>query len=400
MDQVTPEGRQLAFIMGVPRSGTTLLSVMLGRHPGIHCPPEPWLLLALQSLGDVHPRHPAEANILGQAVEEFLGATRPEVVRRLAAAAYNAALEAHGKSWFVDKTPRYYLLDPAVDGLFPEAVVIVLQRNPLDVAASFKSTWGVDLPALLRANPGHPVCVDYLVGTRRVSALAAKFPETSLDYETMVADPAAALSRVLSPMGLEPAPGMTSFELEGSQWAGATMRDPKVVATSAAHTRSIGQWRSVFSREDAMLLFDALGAATFRDTGYGAMVEELLAEGFADNGSGRAEALLAEAEAAHRARLEAIRADTRVAAVDDPGSARSCAAASASPADLEVERLRTALFESHAQQQRLVDALTEAAAEIERLASGWRGAATELVEARTTPKPGRLPLSWLRRNRS
>ena len=49
--RVGAEGQGLVFLLGVPRSGTTLLATMLDRHPAITAPPEPWLMLALAELG-------------------------------------------------------------------------------------------------------------------------------------------------------------------------------------------------------------------------------------------------------------------------------------------------------------------------------------------------------------
>ena len=65
------EGHNLAFILGLPRSGTTLLSVMLDKHPQVLCPPEPWIMLALESVGKTCVRHPADSRLIGQSVSEF-----------------------------------------------------------------------------------------------------------------------------------------------------------------------------------------------------------------------------------------------------------------------------------------------------------------------------------------
>ena len=48
---ITRTGRHLAFLIGPPRSGTTLLSVLLGRSPQAYCPPELWLALPATRLG-------------------------------------------------------------------------------------------------------------------------------------------------------------------------------------------------------------------------------------------------------------------------------------------------------------------------------------------------------------
>jgi hypothetical protein len=83
-----------------------------------------------------------------QAVQEFLR-TLPrggeeeymEGVRRMCAHLYNRALEASGKRYFLDKTPRYYLVIEELLRVFPEARYIILFRNPLATLHSIIKTW-------------------------------------------------------------------------------------------------------------------------------------------------------------------------------------------------------------------------------------------------------------------
>ncbi|MBN4072042.1 sulfotransferase, partial [bacterium AH-315-F18] len=61
------KGKNLTFLLGLPRSGTTLLCAMLEQHQSIVCPPEPWLMLALASVGKTPSRNPADSQLLGSA---------------------------------------------------------------------------------------------------------------------------------------------------------------------------------------------------------------------------------------------------------------------------------------------------------------------------------------------
>ena len=46
--------------------------------------------------------------------------------------------------YFLDKTPRYYLILKELEQVFPDAKFIFLFRNPVQIYASMLSTWGKD----------------------------------------------------------------------------------------------------------------------------------------------------------------------------------------------------------------------------------------------------------------
>ncbi|HXE53684.1 MAG TPA: sulfotransferase, partial [Tepidisphaeraceae bacterium] len=101
---IDQDGHNLAFILGLPRSGTTLLSVMLDRHPQVLCPPEPWIMLALESVGKVCVQHPADSHLIGQAISEFVDPQgSAKAAAAYAASVYNQKLASAGKTLFVDK---------------------------------------------------------------------------------------------------------------------------------------------------------------------------------------------------------------------------------------------------------------------------------------------------------
>ncbi|MEY9104285.1 hypothetical protein ABH994_005429 [Bradyrhizobium yuanmingense] len=134
---------EVCFLLGLPRSGTTLLAHLLQLHPDIVAPPEPWLMLALEAIGKVDRRHPAGSSLIEAATSEFLGRIdRTIVSRAFADAAYDQYLAKAGKRIIIDKTPRYWTALEFVESVYPESPHILLMRNPYAIAASLKSTWG------------------------------------------------------------------------------------------------------------------------------------------------------------------------------------------------------------------------------------------------------------------
>lgn len=131
-----PEGggaRRHVFLLGYPRSGTTLIENVLATLPGV---------AALE-----------ERPTLAAADQEFLNGTRAEVVQGLArfarldaaqlagfAAAYwekvAQAGVPHDSACFVDMDPLKGTRLPMIAGLFPEARILVMRRDPRDVVWS------------------------------------------------------------------------------------------------------------------------------------------------------------------------------------------------------------------------------------------------------------------------
>ena len=63
-----------------------------------------------------------------------------EGTRLLMSNIYNKAM-TDTDNYFLDKTPRYYLIIPELAELFPDAKFVFLFRNPLSVLASMHTTW-------------------------------------------------------------------------------------------------------------------------------------------------------------------------------------------------------------------------------------------------------------------
>src|SRR6185436_3648881 len=117
-------GKNLVFLLSTPRAGSTLLSMMLGRHSQIHCPNEPWFLLPLLGMYQEQAAvvTPYDQRVANLAIRELLpNGEFWEAARAFALSVYNGQLAKFGKTTFIDKTPRYYHMLPAIEQLFPAA---------------------------------------------------------------------------------------------------------------------------------------------------------------------------------------------------------------------------------------------------------------------------------------
>src|SRR4051794_17280172 len=130
------------FIVGVPRSGTTLLRQMLRGHPRLAVPPESHFVPAALNAPSgaaaleliLRDEHFADwqvdaADVRRRATTSDM--TPASVVR----AAFETYAQAQGRPRWGDKTPAYVLHMPLLAEAFPGARFVHIIRDGRDVAA-------------------------------------------------------------------------------------------------------------------------------------------------------------------------------------------------------------------------------------------------------------------------
>ncbi|MET3652224.1 tetratricopeptide repeat-containing sulfotransferase family protein [Dyella japonica] len=117
------------FVVGFPRSGTTLLEQMLDAHPHFRSMDERAfiyeLIKRMQLAGQ---SYPADLATLTQANVDQLRSIYADVVRRV--------VPDLGERQLVDKNPLNMLCLPMIMRLFPEARIVLCLRHPCDVLLS------------------------------------------------------------------------------------------------------------------------------------------------------------------------------------------------------------------------------------------------------------------------
>lgn len=222
------------FIVGLPRSGSTLLDRMLSRHPAIESQDEPQAF-TLEVIRQVQ-QHGRPASR-----EAFVAATAALDGGALRRGYLDSLAPLRGpRPYFIDKLPLNFLYLGLIASTFPDAIVVHMRREPLDVClAMFKTLF----------EAAYPFSYDFIelaVYHRAYLELMAHwdrcFPEriVHVDYEALVAAPAPLLQGILARAGLpwdercmEPhlhhAPALTHSAQQ--------VREP-------IHQRSVGAWRN------------------------------------------------------------------------------------------------------------------------------------------------------------
>lgn len=184
-----PVGRRLAFLLGFPRSGTTLLDTFLLGHAEVTVLEEQQLVArAAEVVGGC-------AGLAGASTDRL----------RQARQAYFDALAGHVQPDFggmvVDKFPLDMAAAPVIEAVFPRAKMIFAQRHPCDVVLSaFMQPIGV----VNFSNIG--AAADYYDAMMSIWTAARETMQLNVHtvvYEELVRDPEAVLRPLLEFLELE-----------------------------------------------------------------------------------------------------------------------------------------------------------------------------------------------------
>jgi hypothetical protein len=220
-DVTTPE--KPIFIVGVGRSGTTLLRLMLHHHPRIAIPYESHFIgryyNRLEKFGPLE--NPANlgrliASILDEPWLKMWDATfdRDRILARVAepslrgvlTAVYRTYAEGKDKPRWGDKSD-YLDLVPVLNELFPDAQFVHILRDGRDVANSvLKLPWGPRDVAAAGSWWNDAIWVG-----RRVGAVLGKRRYAEVRFEDLVRGPEAELRRLCDFLGEDYAPAMLDY---------------------------------------------------------------------------------------------------------------------------------------------------------------------------------------------
>ena len=255
--------RRPLFIIGMPRSGTTLLQQMLASHPSIISVGEQTIASAsfrrVLIAGGSSTLEALPAPVVGDAASWHLHMLEDRIQR----------LSLRGDAErIIDKLPDNYMFAGWLSIAFPNAAIIHCLRDPRDVALSCwrtqfsKITWGLDLGHIVHRIEQHRRLMRHWRTTIR-SRL------TEIHYEHLVADPETELRRALAATGLDWHPDVLGF----AERKGFVRTASQYQVREPLHERGIGHWRHyeevlqpIMSRLNAIVAQDALDAGSANET--------------------------------------------------------------------------------------------------------------------------------------
>jgi hypothetical protein len=264
------------ILLGVSRSGTTLLRVILDRSPGIAIPDESFFVpLLARRHGRRLDRERFLEDVSRLSVVADWGLSPDDVAPRIRdgmpvgdaiAAIYEAYSAREGKPRWGDKTPMYMRHLRLLERLFPTAQYVHLVRDGRDAALSFlrmpegtyTRTW---------AHPRTPrqfACLwrDEVTGARALGRRVGPARYREARYEELVSDPEAVVRAICEFADLPYEPAMLDY-------AGAVDVSAKPHQQRLLQPPTVGvrDWRAQMSREDA-LAFERVAGELLAELGY------------------------------------------------------------------------------------------------------------------------------------
>jgi sulfotransferase family protein len=286
-----PADTPAPFIVGMTRSGTTLLRLMLDAHPELAIPPETHFLpevIAAFKEGHTAPEQVVEVMSANRRWPDFEIAPE-EMLERLRSLAplagpgeairafYGIYAEREGKPRWGDKTPGYATKMRRIWRALPEARFIHMIRDGRDVAVSLERRESGLSTKEVANRWSHRI--------RKTRALAKILPHyIELRYEDLVTGPEAVLREVTAFVELEFDPAMLDYhqrseerlrELERPLRAEEGKRGLSAESRLRAHARTaepprpdrVGAWREELSPENVQV-FERRAGKLLAELGY------------------------------------------------------------------------------------------------------------------------------------
>ena len=218
------------FIVGLPRTGTTLTERIVASHSQLESADESFFMqIAIQRVSGIKGSKKMSPAIIEAAAKKDIGLIAKEYLD-------SVDFRLSDRPMFIDKLPENFLYLGFIARAFPEARMIHLRRNPMDTCfAMYKQSffrYAYTLDDLGR----YYVAFDRLRSHWR-ELLKDRLIE--VEYESMVADQEVQTRRLLDKLGLDFEQACLDFDHNKTPSATAS----SVQVREKVHTRSVGKWK-------------------------------------------------------------------------------------------------------------------------------------------------------------
>lgn len=233
------------FIVGMPRTGTTLLSRIIGAHP------------AVSDAGELN----ALEHAISEGLDRFVDLPPPagtiSTLRGLDPAAVSEAYMRRTSGYYrgtathlIDKNPMNVFAADTIARTIPNARILCLSRGAMDTCYS-NLVQLFQNGAFAYSYDQRQLAERYALFRRVVDHWKAQLPANFLEvsYESLVEDPIATSKEVMAFCGLDFSPDYVDITLNTSPSATAS----KTQIREPIHTQGLGKWRRYEDRMQPLM---------------------------------------------------------------------------------------------------------------------------------------------------
>jgi len=209
-----------------------------------------------------------------------------DACREFALQIYQDLIHAAKGKYIIDKSPRYYCILEFIDKLFPQSRRIMLTRNPLDIASSYKKIYNnerdrFDLARMLAAPDMDMRIIDLTLGQLRYLDYFAEDHELAyrVSYERLVTQPQEQLAGICEFLNLPFEEGMERYgefmdQGQADLFFSMGVGDPLLPQHREPHAQSVHRWHEVLEVQEIEALCRVFGADVFQRLGYADQLEQ------------------------------------------------------------------------------------------------------------------------------
>jgi hypothetical protein len=237
------------FIVGIGRSGTTLLRLMLDSHSTLAIPPETNFADAVVAFEEGGVTAAVEAVVgspfwgdYNMSVDEFAQRVRSRELANIAdllRVFYEFYAELRGKSRWGNKTPYHLPSMSLIKGMVPEAHFVHIVRDGRDVALSMMPLW-------FGPNDVRGVARQWSRGLKSARLQAKSLPfYLEIRYEDLIRDPGLVLRELCEFLELEWEPSMLEYHRHAGERLSAELGDTFEAGRHVSVSERLQLWRLV-----------------------------------------------------------------------------------------------------------------------------------------------------------
>ena len=280
------------FILGNPRSGTSLLRLMLNSHPNIVVPPESgFLQWWYEKHKAITKEEFLDENFISEFVRDILSSkkiedwelqydslitlinkNKPSNYADICSLVYYLYGRNHNKKDFIigDKNNYYISHTETINTIYPNAKYVHLIRDGRDVACSYIKVG--ELKTQSKYKPILPTDIDKIAkewssNIKMIDKFIKKVPSIKIRYEDLILFPETTLKTITQFLSIDYSNKMLNFYLDKNNDEPTSTIDWKLKTKQPIDKTNLDKYKQILTKEE-ISIFKSIAGSILKQNGY------------------------------------------------------------------------------------------------------------------------------------